>query len=47
MYTYARHERKHTCRDEYVKNKAQIYMMEYDSAVKTELISFAGMRIQR
>ena len=47
MYTYARHERKHTCRDEYVKNKAHIYMMEYDSAVKNELISFAEMRIQR
>ena len=47
MYTYVRHERKYTCRDEYMKNKAHIYMMEYDSAVKNELISFVGTQIQR
>ena len=36
VYTYIRHERKYTCRDEELRSKADICTMEYDSAVKSE-----------
>ena len=36
LYTYIRHERKHTCRGGETRSKADTYTMDYDSAAKSE-----------
>ena len=36
MYTYIRHERKHTCRGGETRSKAGTYTMDYDSAKSKE-----------